>query len=49
MIKIYDYQTGKLREVMLEPGEKQYLCKKNLQLIKEYNDGKEKEKEQRGG
>lgn len=30
MIKIYDHKTKKLREVILDPGEKQYLCKQNL-------------------
>jgi len=33
MIKIYNYKTGKLREVILEPGEKQYLCTENLKRI----------------
>lgn len=41
MIKIYDHKTGKLREVILEPGEKQYLCKQNLNSIRRQNAGKE--------
>jgi len=40
MIKIYDYKTGKLREVILEPGEQQYLCKLNLNLIRKQNESK---------
>jgi len=48
VIKIYDYKTGKLREIMLEAGERNYLCKKNLLLIKEHVNEQEKEKEQRG-
>ncbi len=47
MIKIYDYQTGLLREVMLDPGEKHYLCKLNLKSIKEHN-GQKEEKNSRG-
>ena len=43
MTKIYDYKTGELREVILDPGEKQYLCKLNLNLIRDQlnNDKKE--------
>ena len=33
MIKIYNYKTGKLREVILEPGEKAHLCSLNLKSI----------------
>lgn len=42
MIKIYDLETGKLREVVLEPGEKQYLCKQNLIAIRKQNGEKER-------
>jgi len=33
MIKIYNFKTGKLREVILEPGERHYLCGENLKRI----------------
>jgi hypothetical protein len=42
MIRIYDHKTGKLREVILEPGEKQYLCKQNLNAIRKQNAEKER-------
>jgi len=43
MIKIYDYKTGKLREVILDPGERHYLCKLNLKSIRKQNEQKEKQ------
>ena len=44
MIKIYDYKTGKLREVILDPGDKHYLLKENNKRVKDFNDKAEQEK-----
>ena len=44
MIKIYDYKTGNLREVVLDPGEKHYLLKENNKRVKEAINGAAKEK-----
>lgn len=42
MIKIHDFKTGKVREVVLEPGESHYLRHVNLNRMKEQNAKKEK-------
>lgn len=41
MTKIYDYKTGKVREVILDPGEKHYLCKLNLRRINETKEARD--------